>query len=214
MKPFSRCAALAGLILFLAACATTSLVGSWRDPEYSGPGFKKLLVVGITKESRLRRTFEDIFAGQLRARGVQAVPSYTLIPKDGQVDESELAAAVKKSGSDGVITTRLVQVDTKTGVSPGYTTYFGAPVYPYAYYPAPVPGATLYGYYTNTFAVYQPPTSYTYEEATLETNLFDAKSSKLVWAGTTVTFETKATTTASADLAKVIIESLAKDKLI
>jgi hypothetical protein len=199
--------------LLLAGCASTSLQGVWKDPQYSGPPFRKLLVVGITKDGQVRRSFEDIFSAQLRARGVQAVPGYTVIGGD-KADETALAEAVKKSGADGVITTRLVAIDTRTGVSPGYVTYFGAPVYPYGYYPAPHAGATLYGYYANTWAVYQPPTSYTYEEATLESNLFEAGSGRLVWAGTTVTFDTKATAKASADLAGLVIEALAKDKLI
>jgi hypothetical protein len=204
---------LPGLSLLFAACATTSMVGSWRDPEYSGAPFRQLLVVGITKDPHLRRSFEDIFSAQLRAGGVRAVPSYSLIQKDGPLDQVELADAVRKSGVDGVITTRVVNVDTKTDVSPGYTTYFGAPMYPYAFYPPP-PGATLYGYYTNTFAVYQPPTTYTYDEATLETSLFEARSGKLMWSGTTVTFDIRASAKASADLARIVIESLIKDKLI
>lgn len=206
------CALAAALLL--AACATTSLQGVWKDPEFSGPPFRKLLVVGITKDGQVRRTFEDIFSSQLRARGVQAVAGHTVIT-GGQADETALAEAVKKSGADAVITTRVVAIDTRTGVSPGYVTYFGAPVYPYGYYPSPGAGATLYGYYANTsWAVYQPPTAYSYEEATLESNLFESRSGRLVWAGTTVTFDTKATAKASADLAIIVIEALAKDKLI
>ena len=209
------CAAFAALLatLLLAACASTSLQGVWRDPGYTGPPFRKLLVVGITRDGPVRRTFEDILSSQFRARGVAAVSGYTLLP-DGQADEPALSQAVKKSGADGVITTRVVAIDTRTGVSPGYVTYFGAPVYPYGYAPAPMPGATLYGYYANTWTVYQPPTSYTYEEATLESNLFEAGSGRLVWAGTTVTFETRATAKSSADLAQIVIEALARDKLI
>jgi hypothetical protein len=214
MHGFPRAAFRALLAaLLLAACATTSLQGVWRDQGYAGPPFRKLLVVGITKDGQVRRSFEDIFSAQLRSRGTEAIPGHTLLA-DGQADEAALAQAVRKSGADGVITTRVVAIDTRTGVSPGYVTYFGAPVYPHAYYPAPAPGATLYGYYANTWAVYQPPTAYTYEEATLESNLFEAGSGRLVWAGTTVTFDTKATAQASADLARIVIEALARDKLI
>jgi hypothetical protein len=197
----------------LAACATTSLQGVWRDSEYAGPPFRKMLVVGITKDGQVRRTFEDIFASQLRSRGVEAIAGHTLLA-EGQADEAALAKAVKQSGADGVITTRVVAIDTRSGVSPGHVTTFGAPVYAYGHHPAPVAGSTLYGYFVNTWTVYQPPTPYTYEEATLETNLFEAGAGRLVWAGTTVTFETKSTAKASAELARIVIEALAKDKLI
>jgi len=199
----------------LAACATTSLTSTWRDPGYSGGGLKKLLVVGITRDATIRRTFEDIFSAQLKSSGIEAIPSYTLMPEDGQADEATLKAAVKKSGADGVVTTRVVGIDQRTATSPGYTYYYGAPVYPYPYaIGAPPPGVGFYGYYANTWSYYQPPTTYTYEEATLETSLFDAASGKLVWVATSVTFETQAAAKASSELAKIIIDQMTKEKLI
>ncbi len=199
----------------LASCATTSLTNTWRDPGYTGGALKKLLVVGITRDATIRRTFEDIFSAQLKSRGVEAIPSYTLIPEDGQADEATLRAAVKKSGVDAVITTRVVGIDQRTATSPGYVQSYGAPVYPYPFaIGVPPPGVGFYGYYANTWSYYQPPTTYTYEEATLETSLFDAASGKLVWVATSVTFETQATAKASSELAKIIIDQLTKDKLI
>lgn len=204
----------AACLALLAACATTSLTSTWRDPGFAGGNLSKLLVVGITRDATIRRTFEDIFSAQLKSRGVQAIPSYTLIPQDGQVDEATLKAAVKKSGADAVITTRVVGIDQRTATSPGYA-YYGAPVYPYPYaVGVPPPGMAFYGYYANTWSYYQPPTTYSYEEATLETSLFDATSGKLVWVATTRTFETQAAAKASSELAKIIIDELTKEKLI
>ena len=55
------------------------------------------------------------------------------------------------------------------------------------------------------------PTSATIKYLTV---VVDHDTGRLVWAGTTVTFDTKATAKASADLATIVIEALAKDKLI
>ena len=78
------------------------------------------MVIGVSKQPSIRRTFEDQFVTKLKAAGVDAVPSYLYIPEDGQVDEGRLQAAVKQAGADAVIITRLVRVEKKTEVSPGF----------------------------------------------------------------------------------------------
>ena len=107
--------------LGLAACAaSTKIVNEWVSPDYTSPRFRKIMVIGVSKQPSIRRTFEDEFVKQLKATGVEAVPSYLYIPEDGQVDEGRLQAAVKQAGADAVIVTRLVRVEKKTEVSPGF----------------------------------------------------------------------------------------------
>src|SRR5262249_20261524 len=117
--------ALAATGLLLAACASTHLVNAWREPGYSGPPLTRIMVIGVTKQSAVRRIFEDIFVQQLRAQSVAAIPSYTLIPEDGEVPKERLAQAVQESGADCVLITRLVRVDRQVQIYPGY--YFGPP---------------------------------------------------------------------------------------
>src|SRR6185436_1827283 len=95
------------LALAMAACASTTLTHSWESPDYKGPALKKLMVVGVSKQSGMRRSFEDGFVKQLKAAGVDAVPSYTLIPEDAQATETQLSQAVKQAGADGALVTRL-----------------------------------------------------------------------------------------------------------
>jgi hypothetical protein len=56
---FAVKAALTLIALALAACAATSLTNSWKSPDYKGPALKKLLVVGVSNQPVVRRTFED-----------------------------------------------------------------------------------------------------------------------------------------------------------
>src|SRR5262245_29027687 len=60
-----RCAAVL-LFAVLAACATTQLQASWKDPAFTGPPMKQLLVIGAFKSDLNRRVFEDAFVGALR----------------------------------------------------------------------------------------------------------------------------------------------------
>ena len=86
------------------------------------------MVMGVSTQPSVRRVFEDEFVGELKAAGVGAVASYTVIPQDGKADEATLQQAVREADADGALTTRLVRIETKTQVTPGY------------YYPGPTDG--------------------------------------------------------------------------
>jgi uncharacterized lipoprotein YajG len=200
--------------LLLTSCATTSMVDTWRDPNYKGKAFRNFLVVGITKDPNVRRVFEDIFTAELKSRGFQATTSYSVTPHDQPVTKELLADAVKKTGADAVITTRVVNIQQQTTVTPGYVDSYGTGPGPYPYaYPYLYPQRDMYSYYGSS-QVIQPPTVQTYEVATLETVLFDVADASMVWSGTSTTFETSQTVTVSKDLSKLIIQSLVKAGLI
>ena len=162
--------------LGLTGCAaSTKVVNQWVSPDYVSPRFKKIMVIGVSKQPSIRRTFEDEFVGQLKAAGVDAVPSYIYIPEDGQVDEGRLQAAVKQAGADAVIVTRLVRVEKKTQVTPGY-------------YQPPPAGFGFYGGYSAAWlGYYEPPRVYQYDVYISETSLYDTARNQLVWAGTVET---------------------------
>jgi hypothetical protein len=160
----------------LAGCAATKIVTQWSNPDYASPRFKKILVIGVSKQPSIRRTFEEEFVNKLKAVGVDAVPSYLYITEDGQVDEARLNEAVKKANADAVIITRLVRVEKKTEVSPGF------------YQPAPAIGYGFYGGYSSAWlGYYEPPRIYEYEVYTSETSLYDVTKNQLVWTGTAET---------------------------
>jgi hypothetical protein len=160
--------------LAVAACASTSLVNQWKDPEYAGHAFKRIMVLGVTKQASTRRTFEDEFVAQLKALGIDAVQSYTALPEDGPVEEAKLAKAVESVGADGLISARLVKAEQKTEVTPGYY--------------RPVPTVGYYGWYSSAWmGVYDPPMVYQYDVYTSETSLYDMSGAKVVWSGTAQT---------------------------
>ena len=200
-----RLLAVAGLAL-LTACASTTIVDQWESPRYSGGPFKRLLVVGITKEATVRRIFEDEFVRALRVRGTDAVAGYMLIPEDGQVDRPRLERAVKESRADGVVITRVLRVEKKTQVVPG------TPVLPGF-------GTDVYGHYgTGWGGIWtgyaSPPAVFQYDEVKAETKLFDARNAALVWAAQSDVFSPTDARKDSADFAARIIAALASRKLI
>jgi hypothetical protein len=156
--------------LLLGGCAATQIINQWSDPGYAAASFKRIMVIGVSKQSSIRRTFEDEFVARLRAAATAAVPGYEFIPEDGQVEESRLARAVKQAGADAVITTRLVRVERQAEYIPG--TY------------GPYPGFGYYRWYSNAWVgFYEPPRLRFYDIYISETSLHDVRNDRLVWSG-------------------------------
>jgi hypothetical protein len=188
----------------LAACQSgpsTQLVSAWQLPGYVPGGFKRVLIICVTRDGGRRRTFEDAFSYQLTGRGITGIASYTLIPENGQVPNEKLEAAIRASGADAVLATRFLGSNTNVSVSPGYV--YG-PVGP-AYY------GGFYGYYGSAWGYdYVPPMETTSTVVTLETDVFDAAKLEMVWSGTTQTTNPTSINQEMQGWAKIIIDSMAQ----
>jgi hypothetical protein len=182
-------------------CASSKIVNQWREADYIAPAFKKVVVLGISKDQTLRRSFEDEFVAQLRTAGIEAVPSYQVIPEQGKVPEERLLKAVKESGADAAIMTRLLRVERRTQVTPGY----------YNPYPA-------YGFYhwysAGWVGFYEPPRVYNYDVYTSETSLYDLNQDRLVWAGTVQTTDPGDIRKEIKNYVKTVIEALKENNIL
>ena len=196
------------LASMLCSCASASLVDTWRNPNLRAPRLQKVLVVSITKKDANRRVYEDMLASELSRRGVQAVAGYTLIAGGALPDWDVLDRSVKKAGAQAVLTVQTIKVEQQTTVQPGYVT-----TYPGYWYPPAFPTWDLPGYY-GSMAHYGPAYVTTYDVATMQVNLFDAGSGKLLWAGTVESSEPENVTAVGRDLARIVVKSLAKEGLI
>ena len=190
----------------LCGCNASQLASSWKNPQYTNPGYKKILVIALGKRTDLRRSFEDDFVQQLAPLGVHGIQGYNYFPGEtDRVDKSALADAVRASGAEAVIITRLLRTDEQVNVSPGMASYPSPGMFGYydqawsGYYEPPHP-AEFYGY----------PRVYTDTIVQMETNLFDAATSALVWTGTTQTFNPGEWNKDIPDLVKVLVTAMAK----
>lgn len=195
---------LATLLLVGAGCASTTLTSVWRDASYSGGPLRRVLVMGISEEAGVRRIFEDEFSARLRSVGVEAVPSYTLIPRDGPAERTVLDAAIEKAGVQGVLITRLLRIERRTNYAPGYV--WAVPAV--GYY------RNFHGYYSSAWVRYAPPQAYDYDIVALETNLWSPRQGELIWSGITESFAPSDVRQATREFADVIIKALREQKLI
>lgn len=168
--------ALMGLAaVMLAACSTTQIKSVWKDTSYGGQP-QRIMVIAVAREPIYRRIIEDEFVLQLKARGMDAIASYSTLPDRSQDDQEAIAKMVVQLGADTVLVSRLV---SKRSVR----VYYPATVTHRPYYYGTWPEYYLHGYES----VIAPGYSTKYEYALMETNLYDASNDKLIWAATTET---------------------------
>jgi len=190
------------LLLTLTGCASISLQHSAKDSTLPAKQYKKLLIVGITEQAQKRQVFEEVFASELQKRGVTGIPSYTITGVTEKLSKESVIEAVKKTGADGVITTRITGLKKNTSVNTGYImTEHGF--------------ADGFGVHV-TYAtfVHQPVEVILSTKIAIETNLFDSASGSLVWTSTSSAVDPEGTITASRELSGVVFQAMAKDGLL
>jgi hypothetical protein len=194
-----RLMVLCAVALIAAACASTSIRSAWYDTSYPGGAFRKILVVGIGGNLTDTRVFEDIFSQKLKAAGVDGVAGYLTLPQGAQPGNSVWNAAVEASGAGALLTVRLLRVDTKTQV---FTTMM----------PAPMMWGPYGGWYGPPMVAV--PEVQQYDVASVETNLWDVKTHRVVWAATTDTFNPSSVAQETPGFADIIIGQLAARGLV
>jgi len=200
MNVAKHCAAFAALAL-LAGCATSSLVSQQSNPDYVGKSFKSVMVVAVTSDELLRRTYEDRMVALLGRRGSKGIPAYAAVGARGQVEEADLRQAIAKSGAEGVLVTRVTRVDRSSGTVPGATVMVGV---------------GFYGYYSTVWqTVNVSAQKITGPSWTVsETRLFDAKTGVLAWTGAVETRENDDLDAALTQYINVIFDAMVSDRVL
>lgn len=192
----------------LATGKSTRLVTSWKNPEYAGPHFHKILVLGMSVKPGVRADFEDALSKLVTRDGVEAVPGNTILlrPEDTKLDMNYLKTQIREFKIDAVIVSRLVKVETNVTYVPGemYTL-------PYPYY------RSFYGYYGAVYPVVYSP-DYLREDKTVrvETNVYDTRTpdGTIVWTGTSDTFNPSSADKAIDGVTKLIVKELQKEGVL
>ena len=174
------------LLVTLAGCASTSIRDSWTAPGIQGPlDYQKILVVFMDPTESTRRAAEDALVTRIGSD--RAVASHTLFTTQEVQNAEDNQAAVRSKlqgeGVDSAVVMRMINEQQKLSYSPGmtYPAHYGG-FYGYGWGMASSPG------YMRTDTI-----------VSVETNLYSLDDDKLVWAGTTETFNPN-------DVAKMVNE--------
>ena len=198
---------IAGLLL--SSCASTRLTSAWKGSTYSGGSLKSVLVVGVLRDARNRRVFEDTIANDFKKQGVEAVSLSVTLPKGEELTAETIAAEAKRLGVENIFVSRLISVEDKDVYHPPTTTTVHSPSYPYnnAY-------GNFYTYYPQAYA-YEYRPGYTTQETyiNLESNIYDIEG-ELIWSALSETVEPSSIDKAISELSGLIMKNLKKNKLI
>ncbi|MBI1996776.1 MAG: DUF4136 domain-containing protein [Deltaproteobacteria bacterium] len=192
---------IVSVTLTLGACSTaTPIVSEWRNPAYALGPFKRIMVGGLSRETSVRRNFEDEFVVQLRAAGIDALASYRYIPQDEGVDENNLKQAAQKARADAVLFARSLKTEQKTNYGPTF------PYLSFGIFGSNV-GASWSG-------LSGAPGAYRYNEYTSETTLYDVAKNEVVWTGTVKTTEPENEQTAIKSYVEAVMKALDAQNLL
>jgi predicted small secreted protein len=194
------------LAFLLTGCAMgNKMIGSWKDPGYTGPITGKILVVGVAHNPTVRRIFEDSLVHNLQAAGADAVAGYTVNSERIEPNEGEIRKMVRRAGAAAVLVTHAVGSDEKTRYFPAIGGTFVNP----GYY------GGLYSYYPRVYSyVYMPAQTVTTEMVTLETGLYAADTGQLIWIGRTEAMNPEMTRKYYTALSSLFVKDLRKEKLL
>lgn len=209
MRNLFKIAVLICLTAMLCSCASVSMVDTWRNPSLRGEGIHKVLVVGFSPKQSSRVVYEDTLVSELSRHGVEGVASYSVIQGNALPDWYALDRAVRRVGAQAVLAVQTIKVERQTTVQPSAV----ATPYPGYWYPPAFPDWDFPGYY-RSMAMYGPTYVTTYDIATMQVNLFDARSDKLLWAGTVEATEPEKVTRVGKELASKVVKALRKEGVL
>lgn len=164
LRALSGVAALA-LVAACAAVPGPTVTTTWRDPDFKGPPFTKIFVVGLRAGGLTdQRGFEDLMVSALASAGIPAVAGWQYVPTDGTPDQATMRAAIARSGADAALLVRMSDFTTGTAVV-GTGVGGVGPVGPGMYAGWYAPGIVTADY----------------QAATIYTTLFDVATARPVW---------------------------------
>lgn len=191
----------------MAGFGSTKLVYSWRNPNAPSGPFKNIMVLALNGQAANRAQYEDTLTAAITTSGMQAVQSYSLIPRPNltPINMDNLRNVVQGQGFDAVLVSRIVQYHKTVHEVQD-------PIFPLEpYY------ATFYGYYGAVYPMlYSPTYLQTEQKVQVETNFYATSKPDgvLVWTGTSDTVNPRNVNDAINAISKLVAEELQKNNLI
>ena len=188
-------------VLLIHSCSETIALTNTSKPNRATKKFEKILVVGLTKNTKNRSLAEQELVLWLRLDNFHAVASKDFIPLTEHTPTREdILPVIKKENMDAVLTMKLIGVKTDL-VS---NDVFNSDALLYEYLKTH-DGEYVQGYYRNEKIL------------VLECNLYDVNSEKIVFTGRSETFQPQSEEELERltdDYAKSLSISLKKSKLL
>jgi hypothetical protein len=195
--------AMTALAFVAAACTSSGLHRQWVDPEYKGGPFNKVLVIALSKDKSVRKSFEEAFAKQFKANGVKSASGLALIPQDTQKSEKAVMAAARKIGAQAIFLTLLIVEGERDVSSASWGAGRGG-----------MHGG-FGGFYTGAYNyAYGAGPHQTQKFLALQSSLYELKTGKRIWSTQSQIIDPKNVKQVVSTLAPMVMADLKKNGLI
>jgi hypothetical protein len=201
--------AIVAAAFVLSACAGPQVTRVQALSDTADAPYQSVLVVSLFELFDTRRWLEDALVKELTAQGISAVASTSLMNTKTPVTRQTFQAMVDEQGSDSVLITQLISLDSeaKASASRPESTYIVRPTY-------------YYNVWSVELTEYvEPPFLTMKHEFRLATQVYSVSAEEAVWgieskSKIATQRETQGDTSFIKDEAKAIVRHLSRDGLI
>jgi len=204
-RTFRQGLLLAGMLLLAGCAASDRVVKTYESPDFDGGPFNKILIVGAHEDTGTRRFFENSFTAVLNENGAIAVTSLSVMDSEEPIEREPVIAAVRETGADAVLVTRLLDVASSTSVEGGRTVAD-------AQRRNDIPLADFFRY---DYVEYQDPmTTTTVNTVVLSTDLYNVADESKVWSAESTSFDKGSVYGVVDSATRGLTNQLRRDQLI
>jgi hypothetical protein len=201
--------ALAFIGIIAAGCSTSFITSSWKSDSIPAPSYKKILVLGLIgdPDRAVREKMEEHIAGDLRDLGYSATCAcQEYEPKTfAGMNENQAVEKIMNDGYDAVVTVVLLNKTKERVYAPGRIE------------PGSQAGQQqrFWQYYSSTYdRVYQAGYYSIETNYFWETNLYDLKSSSLVYSAQSQSFDPESSDKLGHEYGIMIVKDMVKKEVL
>ena len=166
---------LSFLLIIISCSQSTRLTDVYTDETFSGKEFKKVLVLGLTKDDWKQKVYENEFRALLVDYNVEVLTAWQELPKGEQLNKETFEKYFKDKNVDAVL------VAIEGGESTDKTLYTAGSGHVHV---------GFYGFYASTASFYHN-SDYLAEEKVvhMRTNLYETNEARLIWSAKSQSYE-------------------------
>ena len=166
---------LSFLLIIISCSQSTRLTDVYTDETFSGKEFKKVLVLGLTKDQWKQKVYENEFRSQLITYNIEVLTAWQELPKGEQLNKETFEKYFKDKNVDAVL------VAIEGGESTDKTLYTAGSGHVHV---------GFYGFYASTASFYHN-SDYLAEEKVvhMRTNLYETNEARLIWSAKSQSYE-------------------------
>jgi len=163
----------------LSSCGSTKLIQQYKNPDTINFEANKVLVIGISDDTELRRTYEKMMTEQLDKRGVIAVKSIDFFESSFNNDKksleelNQIEGRLLDAGFDAILFTKITNQESRVTILDSYRKFAKD-------------FQTFEDYYYGNQHIYFREQQDRYQVYTTETSLYcicPGKERELLWRG-------------------------------